>query len=131
MEMITVPRTTVSAAAEGWPAAIDLEGVVSVVNGFPVLTGVDLRVARGELLLVSGPNGAGKTSLLRLIAGLLPVSAGRALVLGHDLADERHSLRRHVALIGQDTFCYDELTVRRNLTLHAGVAGLPSADVER
>src|SRR5262245_49831943 len=132
MELITGPTTAGAIAVDGWPAAaIDLDGVVSVLDGFPVLTGADLLVARGELVLVSGPNGAGKTSLLRLIAGLLPVSSGRAVVLGHDLVADRHAHRRHLALIGQDTFCYDELTVRRNLVLHARVAGVSTDDVDR
>ena len=53
-----------------------LDGVVAVLGGFPVLAGADLRVERGEILLLRGPNGAGKTSLLRLCAGLLPVERG-------------------------------------------------------
>lgn len=103
--------------------AVLLKGVVSTIGGFPVLAGVDLRVAPGEVVLVRGPNGAGKTSLLRLIAGQLPVTAGRAVVLGFDLERSAKAHRRHTALVAQETFCYEDLSVRRNLRLHALVAG--------
>lgn len=106
------------------PAALELQQVVSVVDGFPLLAGVDLRVEVGEVVLVSGPNGAGKTSLLRLIAGLLPVTEGHAAVLGRDLAVPGQAPRHRVALVGQETGCYDDLSVRRNLTLHARAAGV-------
>lgn len=116
--------------ADGSPDAVLLEGVVSTIGAFPVLAGVDLRIAHGEVVLIRGPNGAGKTSLLRLLAGQLPVTAGRAVVLGQDLAGSGNAHRRHVALVAHETFCYDDLTVRRNLRLHALVAGAgdPAAD---
>ena len=111
-------------------AAIELAGVVASSDGFPVLTGVDLRVERGETLLVSGANGAGKTSLLRLVAGLLRVARGTATVLGHDLALDRRAHQDRVALIRHETGCYDDLTVRRNLRLHGRMSGADPAHVE-
>jgi energy-coupling factor transporter ATP-binding protein EcfA2 len=48
----------------------------------PILAGLSLSVRRGERVAVCGPNGSGKTTLLKLLAGLLPVSAGRAVVCG-------------------------------------------------
>ena len=64
---------------------ISLRNVVARAGRFPVLAGIDLDVNPRERVLVQGPNGAGKTSLLRVVAGLLPVSSGVATVLGHDL----------------------------------------------
>lgn len=106
---------------------VDLRGALSVVDGFPLLAGVDLEVHRGELVLVSGSNGAGKTSLLRLLAGVLPLTGGTATVLGVDLARDAGAQRSRVALVGQETGCYDDLSVERNLRLHARAAGV-SAD---
>lgn len=95
--------------------AVRFRAAVALVGRFPALAGVDLDVARGEVLLVTGPNGAGKTSLLRACAGLLAVSAGEAQVLGHDLCRDRRSVRRSVAMLGHESFLYDDLTVQDNL----------------
>jgi heme ABC exporter ATP-binding subunit CcmA len=105
--------------------AVRLERAVCLVARYPVLAGVDLEVAEGEIVLVSGPNGAGKTSLLRLLAGLVPLAAGTGEVLGHDLADgvERRAVRRHLAYVGHETGCYDDLSVRDNLRFAARSVG--------
>ena len=91
--------------------AISLRSAVALAGRFPVLAGADFTVAGGDVALVHGPNGAGKTSLLRVCAGLLPVSDGHAEVLGHDLRADRRAVRRSVALLGHATFLYDDLTV--------------------
>ena len=62
------------------PPAVFLRHAVALSGRFPLLTGVDLTVARGETVLIEGPNGAGKTSLLRVCAGLVPLSSGRVAV---------------------------------------------------
>jgi ABC-type multidrug transport system ATPase subunit len=109
--------------------AVELQAVVATIDGFPVLAGVDVRIEPGEVVLVSGPNGAGKTSLLRVLAGSLPVAAGSARVLGHDLRADRHGHRSRVAFVSQQTCCYDDLSVRRNLRLHAAAANAPAQAV--
>ncbi len=53
--------------------------------------------------------------MLRLCAGLLPLRAGEAEVLGVDLRTEPRRVRRAVALVGHETFCYDDLTVAENV----------------
>ena len=52
------------------------------------LSGVSLRVGRGEVVAVVGANGAGKTTLLRTVSGLMRPSGGRVRLDGHDLAGE-------------------------------------------
>jgi heme ABC exporter ATP-binding subunit CcmA len=94
------------------------------------LAGVDLDAASGEIVLLSGPNGAGKTTLLRLLAGLVPLYSGEASVLGVDLAVDRKSARRELALVGHETFCYDDLTVRENLRFSAKAAGRGDAEAD-
>jgi heme ABC exporter ATP-binding subunit CcmA len=96
---------------------------VCLLGRFPALAGVDLDVAEGEILLLSGANGAGKTTLLRLLAGLVPLYSGEASVFGYDLAHDRRAARRHLALMGHETFCYDDLTARENLRFAARAAG--------
>jgi heme ABC exporter ATP-binding subunit CcmA len=98
---------------------------VSLLGRFPALAGFDLDVARGEIVLVYGPNGAGKTTLLRTCAGLVPVVAGEATVLGHDLRDDKHRrrVRPRVGLLGHATTLYDDLTVEENVRFWAQAAG--------
>lgn len=87
------------------------------------MAGVDLDVGRGEVVLLAGHNGAGKTTLLRLCAGLIPVTAGSATVLGHDLARDRSEVRRRVGLLGHQTFLYEDLTVVENLNFWTRATG--------
>jgi heme ABC exporter ATP-binding subunit CcmA len=96
---------------------------VCLLGRFPALAGADLEVERGEILLLAGPNGAGKTTLLRLLAGLIPLYSGAAEVQGVDLARDRRAARRHLALVGHETFCYDDLTVAENLRFLARASG--------
>jgi heme ABC exporter ATP-binding subunit CcmA len=105
------------------PLVVRLRSVVCLLGRFPALTGADLDVQDGEILLLTGPNGAGKTTLLRLLAGLLPLRSGTADVLGTDLTRDRRSMRPQLALVGHETFCYDDLTVRENLRFIARAAG--------
>jgi heme ABC exporter ATP-binding subunit CcmA len=105
------------------PLVVRLRSAVCLLGRFPALAGVDLDVHEGEIVLLSGPNGAGKTTLLRVLAGLLPVHAGTAEVLGHDLTVDRRGHRRELSLVGHDTFCYDDLTVAENLRFAARAAG--------
>jgi heme ABC exporter ATP-binding subunit CcmA len=97
-----------------------LRGAVSMASGFPLLSGVDLQLHSSSLTVLVGANGAGKTSLLRLLAGLIGLSAGEGSVLGLDLATiDRRQLRRRVGWLGHEGSFYDDLTVAENLTFAA------------
>src|SRR5262249_61037711 len=54
--------------------------------------GLDFELERGELLAVLGPNGTGKTSLIRILLGLLPPSAGRVVIEGCPPQERCHSI---------------------------------------
>ena len=105
------------------PLVVRLRSAVCLLGRFPALAGVDLDVAPGETVLLSGGNGAGKTTLLRMVAGLLPLHQGEGEVLGTDLTRDRRSHRRRIGFVGQETFCYDDLTVRENLRFATRAAG--------
>jgi heme ABC exporter ATP-binding subunit CcmA len=112
------------------PAVVRCRSAVCLLGRFPALAGVDLDASTGEIVLLSGSNGAGKTTLLRLLAGLVPLYSGEAMVLDHDLAVDRRGARRDLSLVGHETFCYDDLTVRENLRFAARAAGEDPGDAE-
>src|ERR1700760_725918 len=103
--------------------AIRFRSAVALVGRFPVLAGVDLDVARGEIVLLEGANGAGKTSILRAAAGLLRVVSGQAEVLGADLIADPRAVRRRVGLLGYATALYDELNVADNVRFAVRASG--------
>jgi heme ABC exporter ATP-binding subunit CcmA len=108
-------------------SAVHLQSAVALAGRFPALSGVDLSVETGEVVLVVGPNGAGKTSLLRTCAGLLAVSAGEVRVLGHDLRHDRMAVRTEVGLLGHAAPLYDELSAAENVRFAVRASGLAGA----
>jgi heme ABC exporter ATP-binding subunit CcmA len=111
--------------------AVQLRAAVALAGRFPALAGVDLSVESGEVVLVVGANGAGKTSLLRVCAGLLPVTSGQALVLGVDLTEDHTAVRRHVGLLGHAAPLYDELSAAENVRFSVRALGLPASAGEQ
>lgn len=107
-----------------------LRDAVAVLGSFPALAGATLTVHPGEIVLVRGPNGAGKTTLLRLLAGLLPLERGSAVVLGCDLATDRVTVRRRVGLLGHSNGLYADLTVTENVAFWARTVGARADEVQ-
>jgi heme ABC exporter ATP-binding subunit CcmA len=110
--------------------AVLLRTAVCVTGRFPALAGVDLAVAQGEVVVLEGPNGAGKTSVLRVCAGLLPLSAGEGIVLGCDVRRHAPALRRRVGMLGHAAALYDDLTVVENVRFALRAAGASLAGVD-
>ena len=109
---------------------VSLRAAVALAGRFPALAGVDLTLEQGEVVVVVGPNGAGKTSLLRACAGLLPVTAGAATVLGVDLTEDHTAVRRYVGLLGHAAPLYDELNAAENVRFAVRALGLPAAGAD-
>jgi ATP-binding cassette subfamily C protein len=80
----------------------------------PVLTDVDLAIARGESIGIVGPSGAGKSTLVDLLLGLLTPTKGRITVDGRDIAGALRSWQRHIGYVAQEPFVLDD-TIRRNV----------------
>jgi heme ABC exporter ATP-binding subunit CcmA len=108
---------------------VHLRGAVALLGRFPALAGANLDVQRGEIVLVRGRNGAGKTSLLRVLAGLLAVTAGEAVVLGCDLRARRQDVRTKVGMLGHGNGLYEDLTVTENVRFWGRAVGATDAEI--
>jgi ABC-2 type transport system ATP-binding protein len=106
--------------------AVEAAGLVKAFGGLRAVDGVDLNVRQGEIFGVLGPNGAGKTTMLRMLATLLPIDAGRARIFGVDVAREPHRVRQLVGVTGQYASVDENLTATENLWLFGRLQGLRS-----
>ncbi len=102
-----------------------LENINAGYGSSQVLRGVDLHVAAGEFVAVVGPNGAGKTTLFKAISGVVPLSAGRVVFEGNDLARIGPAARPHlgIAHVPEGRQLFPSLTVMENLEMGATTAG--------
>jgi len=91
---------------------------------------VSFDVRGGDLLGLIGPNGAGKTTLLRAMAGIQPLTRGKILVMGHDVARAEPEALRQLGFTPDTPVFYDNLTVRDFLRFIALGYGLDSAEAD-
>ncbi len=105
-----------TAAAATW--AIETRGLEKSFGEHYALRGINLKMSRGECLVVFGPNGAGKTTLLKILSTLMKPSAGSVLLDGIDIRDKPAQIRRKINLVSHQTFLYDNLTVYENLKFY-------------
>ena len=99
---------------------IELEGVVKRFGQFVALTGIDLKVARREVVVVIGPSGSGKSTLIRCINRLEQHDEGRIVVDGTELSDDIRNIqeiRRETGMVFQQFNLFPHLSVLDNVTL--------------
>ncbi|RZK16385.1 MAG: ATP-binding cassette domain-containing protein, partial [Hymenobacter sp.] len=81
----------------------------------PVLQGIDFHIAAGEKIALVGPSGAGKSTIAGLLMQFYPLSGGRIVVDGHNVADyDLTALRSHIGIVPQETLLFGG-TLRENI----------------
>ena len=94
---------------------------------FTAVAGVSFNVMAGECYGLLGPNGAGKTSIIRMMYGFSPVSAGRMRIFGLDIERDWRQIRARIGVCQQDNTLDPDLSVADNLAVFAGYFSLPAA----
>ena len=123
-------RTGLNGGGSSVPA-VRVEGVVKRFGATVALDGAGLEVPAGMVFGLLWPNGAGKTTLVRILATLLTPDAGRAEVLGHDVAGEPAAVRELIGLTGQFAAVDELLTGRENLEMFGRLFKLSGEDARR
>jgi multiple sugar transport system ATP-binding protein len=99
-------------------------------GGTQALRGLNLEVGQGEFFVFLGPSGCGKTTLLRAVAGLERLSAGRILLDGEDVS-EKSPKERNVAMVFQSYSLYPHMTVYDNIAFGIQAQRLKKKEVDR
>jgi len=114
---------------------LSVRGLTAGFGAGPVLFGIDLEVAQGELVALIGANGAGKSTLLGALSGLVRLTAGTVILAGRDLTNARPEamVRAGIAHVPQGRRLFGTVSVERNLLLGAYLRrdGEVRADLER
>jgi branched-chain amino acid transport system ATP-binding protein len=100
---------------------LKVRGLTAGFDAGPVLFGIDLDIAPGELIALVGANGAGKSTLLGVLSGLVRATSGTVTLAGHDVTNARPEVlvRNGVAHVPQGRRLFGTMTVERNLILGA------------
>jgi branched-chain amino acid transport system ATP-binding protein len=123
-------------AAHDAAPLLELAKLEVAYGGIQAVKGIDLVVAKGELVCLIGANGAGKTTTLKGICGLQPVKAGTIRYRGESITGRPafELVRRGLAMVPEGRGVFGALTIEENLAMGAYVrtdaAGI-RADVER
>jgi len=108
---------------------VKLERINKNFGAVQVLKDIDLVFPSRKFVTLLGPSGCGKTTLLRMIAGLEPVTAG-AIRFGERVVNELAPRDRNIAMVFQSYALYPQMTVRRNLGYGLRVRKTPQAEMD-
>ena len=110
---------------------IEIEGLTKSFGPITAVAGIDLNVARGEVLGFLGPNGAGKSTTMKMITGFLAPSSGRVRVCGFDVENESIAAQRMIGYLPEGAPAYGDMTPRQFLAFIAEVRGFYGGEAKR
>ena len=112
-------------------AAVQTFGLTRTYGAMTALSNLDLTVNKGDLFGFIGSNGAGKTTTLRILATFLAPSAGRAVVLGHDVVADADKVRHVIGYMPDFFGVYKDMEVTEYLDFFGACYRIPSAQREK
>lgn len=105
-------------------AAIEAHNLTRRFGDFIAVNNVSFNIQKGEIFGFLGSNGCGKTTTMKMLTGLLPISSGDARLFGQQPDPKDLATRRKVGYMSQSFSLYSEISVRKNLELHASLYDL-------
>jgi ABC-type multidrug transport system ATPase subunit len=112
-------------------AAISAQNLVRRFGEVVAVNDVSFRVEKGEIFGFLGPNGSGKTTVIKMLTGLLPLSAGSAWVEGLNVRTDAEAVRECIGYMSQNFSLYYDLTVEENLRFYGRIYSLEPARLKR
>ena len=109
---------------------IEIEGLQKSFGDLVAVAGIDLTVAKGEVLGFLGPNGAGKSTTMKMIAGFLAPSAGHVRILGHDVEEDLIAAQAAIGYLPEGAPAYGDMTPRQFLAFIAEVRGFNGGEAK-
>jgi ABC-2 type transport system ATP-binding protein len=106
--------------------AIEVDRIVKKYGDFTAVNDVSFTVKEGEIFGLLGPNGAGKSTLIRMMTTLIPITAGTARIMGHDVSKQPDAARQTIGVIPQALTSDIDLTVEENLNIYAKLYEVPA-----
>ena len=106
---------------------LKLENLSKRYGDFTAVENLDLTVEKGEFVSLLGPSGCGKTTTLQMIAGFVEASAGRILLNGRDITNEKPN-RRGLGIVFQSYALFPHMTVAENVSFGLEMQGVAAAE---
>jgi polar amino acid transport system ATP-binding protein len=115
---------------------LEVRNLASAYGPLRVLGGINLTLAKGEVLALIGPSGSGKSTVLRVLMGLTPPTSGEVLIDGEAIDYTRpasvRAARDRMAIVFQQYNLFQNMDVMRNVTIApVKIKGRPRAEVEK
>ncbi len=109
---------------------IQVENLTKKYSGFTAIKNLSFEVAKGEIVGFLGPNGAGKTTTMRILAGYLPATSGRASIGGFDVFSQSLEARKRIGYLPENTPLYHDMRVNEYLSYRANLKGVAGRKVK-
>jgi ABC-2 type transport system ATP-binding protein len=103
---------------------IVVDDLTKYYGEYPAVRGVSFDVPKGRVVGFLGPNGAGKSTTMRILAGFLTATSGRASIAGFDVFRDPIEVRRRIGYMPENCPLYPEMRVEEYLRFRAGLKGL-------
>ncbi len=112
-------------------ATVEFQNVFKIYsNGYTAIKDLCLESEDGEFLVFVGPSGCGKSTVLRMLAGLEEISAGK-LIIGGEVVNDQTPQQRNIAMVFQNYALYPHMTVRQNLEFPLRMIKMPRNERRR